>query len=118
MRIGFVGLGSMGAPMAANLVKAGHEVTGFDVAGVDGVRPAGSAVEAARGCAGGDHDPADGAVPRSVADEVIPPVRERARLFDGRRGEQPRRRRAGRGAGLRPLDAPVSGGTSGAAAAR
>jgi len=32
-RIGFVGLGNMGGPMARNLVKAGHEVTGFDVAG-------------------------------------------------------------------------------------
>jgi 2-hydroxy-3-oxopropionate reductase len=31
-RIGFVGLGTMGAPMAANLVKAGHVVRGFDKA--------------------------------------------------------------------------------------
>jgi 3-hydroxyisobutyrate dehydrogenase len=31
-RIGFIGLGNMGLPMAANLVKAGHAVTGFDVA--------------------------------------------------------------------------------------
>jgi 3-hydroxyisobutyrate dehydrogenase len=30
-RIGFIGLGNMGLPMAANLIKAGHEVTGFDV---------------------------------------------------------------------------------------
>jgi 3-hydroxyisobutyrate dehydrogenase len=30
--IGFIGLGNMGAPMAANLVKAGHRVTGFDLA--------------------------------------------------------------------------------------
>jgi 2-hydroxy-3-oxopropionate reductase len=30
VRIGFVGLGTMGAPMAANLVKAGHGVRGFD----------------------------------------------------------------------------------------
>jgi len=29
--IGFVGLGNMGGPMALNLVKAGHEVRGFDV---------------------------------------------------------------------------------------
>ena len=29
-RIGFVGLGIMGAPMAANLVKAGFEVTGYN----------------------------------------------------------------------------------------
>jgi 2-hydroxy-3-oxopropionate reductase len=28
--IGFIGLGIMGAPMAANLVKAGHEVTGYN----------------------------------------------------------------------------------------
>jgi 3-hydroxyisobutyrate dehydrogenase len=29
--IGFIGLGNMGAPMAANLVKAGHRVIGFDL---------------------------------------------------------------------------------------
>jgi len=29
--IGFIGLGNMGGPMAANLVKAGHEVRGFDL---------------------------------------------------------------------------------------
>jgi 3-hydroxyisobutyrate dehydrogenase len=29
--IGFVGLGNMGGPMAANLVKAGHVVNGFDL---------------------------------------------------------------------------------------
>ena len=29
--IGFFGLGNMGAPMAANLVKAGHRVTAFDI---------------------------------------------------------------------------------------
>ena len=31
MNIGFIGLGNMGAPMAANLIKAGHELTVFDV---------------------------------------------------------------------------------------
>ena len=30
-KIGFIGLGNMGGPMAANLVKAGHEVKGFDL---------------------------------------------------------------------------------------
>ena len=29
--IGFIGLGNMGAPMAANLVKSGHHISGFDV---------------------------------------------------------------------------------------
>ncbi|GGO64271.1 NAD(P)-binding domain-containing protein [Nonomuraea cavernae] len=33
MTIGFVGLGIMGTPMAANLLKAGHAVTGFDLGG-------------------------------------------------------------------------------------
>jgi 3-hydroxyisobutyrate dehydrogenase len=32
-RIGFVGLGNMGLPMALNLIKAGHRVEGFDVNG-------------------------------------------------------------------------------------
>ena len=30
-RIGFIGLGDMGLPMACNLLKAGFEVTGFDL---------------------------------------------------------------------------------------
>ena len=30
MKIGFIGLGNMGAPMAANLQASGHEVVGFD----------------------------------------------------------------------------------------
>ncbi|HEV7408756.1 MAG TPA: NAD(P)-binding domain-containing protein, partial [Bradyrhizobium sp.] len=29
--IAFIGLGNMGGPMAANLVKAGHKVVGFDL---------------------------------------------------------------------------------------
>lgn len=32
MKIGFIGLGNMGAPMAANLAAAGHDVVGFDTA--------------------------------------------------------------------------------------
>ena len=53
MKIGFIGLGNMGAPMAANLVAAGHEVTGFDTAAPApaGVTMAASAAEAARGAA-------------------------------------------------------------------
>ena len=31
MKIGFIGLGNMGLPMAENLQKEGHEVTGFDI---------------------------------------------------------------------------------------
>ena len=53
--IGFIGLGNMGAPMAANLVKAGHQVSGYDtnptaLRGMKeaGVVIAGSAAEAAK----------------------------------------------------------------------
>jgi len=31
MRVGWLGLGAMGGPMAACLVRAGHEVRGYDV---------------------------------------------------------------------------------------
>jgi len=55
-RIGFIGLGNMGLPMAGNLVKAGHAVQGFDLvadniakAEARGVAVAPSAVEAAKG---------------------------------------------------------------------
>jgi 3-hydroxyisobutyrate dehydrogenase len=53
--IGFIGLGNMGAPMAANLVKKGHTVRGFDLVAANlaraeagGVAKAASATEAAR----------------------------------------------------------------------
>ena len=55
-RIGFIGLGAMGAGMVDNLLKAGHEVTGFDVRAealeqleAQGGRPAASPAEAAAG---------------------------------------------------------------------
>jgi 3-hydroxyisobutyrate dehydrogenase/2-hydroxy-3-oxopropionate reductase len=53
MQVAFLGLGIMGSAMAANLVKAGHEVTVWNrTAGrsVEGARVAASPAEAARGC--------------------------------------------------------------------
>ena len=54
-RIGFLGLGNMGGPMAANLLKAGHAVRGFDPVAAArerlaaaGGAPAGSIAEAVR----------------------------------------------------------------------
>ena len=32
-KIGFIGVGNMGGPMAANLIKDGHEVKAYDVVG-------------------------------------------------------------------------------------
>ena len=53
LSVGFVGLGNMGAPMARNLVKAGFQVSVFDLvpalmASVEGARAAASAVDCAR----------------------------------------------------------------------
>ncbi|SAK52999.1 3-hydroxyisobutyrate dehydrogenase [Caballeronia pedi] len=48
MKIGFVGLGHMGGPMAANLLKAGHAVTAFDLvpAALDAAKAAGATLAA------------------------------------------------------------------------
>ena len=121
MRIGFVGLGNMGRPMAEILAGAGHEVTGFDVAAVDvpGVTPAPDAASAVRDAEVAITMLPDGAVLRAVAEEVIPAMERGAVLLDcstvdvGSARAVAERAEA---AGLLPLDAPVSGGTSGAAA--
>ena len=49
MKIGFIGLGNMGATMARNLAAAGHVVAGFDpqASPPDGVSRAASAAAAA-----------------------------------------------------------------------
>ena len=53
-KIGFVGLGIMGKPMARNLLKAGYELTVYDIVGEaveevasDGATPASSSSEVA-----------------------------------------------------------------------
>src|SRR5690349_3490459 len=55
--IGFIGLGNMGAPMARNLLKAGHALRVFDVVRKSmtelaeaGAQAASSAGDAAKGC--------------------------------------------------------------------
>ena len=54
-KIGFIGLGNMGLPMAGNLVKKGHEVQGFDnkednlsKAAQAGIKKVASAADAAK----------------------------------------------------------------------
>ncbi|MBC8639118.1 3-hydroxyisobutyrate dehydrogenase [Caballeronia sp. EK] len=48
MKIGFIGLGHMGGPMAANLLKAGHAVTAFDLVpdALDAAKAAGARLAA------------------------------------------------------------------------
>ena len=121
MKIGFIGLGNMGAPMAANLVKAGHEVTGFDDAGVTvtGVQAASSSSAAATGADVVITMLPNGAILRSVADEVIPVMSKGAALVDCSTVDVDSARAVAaqaEAAGLLAVDAPVSGGTGGATA--
>lgn len=51
MKLGFIGLGVMGAPMAAHLVAAGHEVSGYDVHAAAGEKLAAAGGRAATGVA-------------------------------------------------------------------
>ncbi len=121
MRVGFVGLGNMGAPMASNLVAAGHEVAGFDLAAPcpDGVAHAGSAADAAAGSDIVITMLPNGAILRAVADEVIPAMAKGALLLDCSTVDVECAREVAakaEAAGLLAVDAPVSGGIGGAEA--
>lgn len=121
MKVGFIGLGNMGAPMALNLVKAGHQVAGFDLAAPcpEGVTRAASAAEAAKGADVVITMLPNGAILRAVAAEVIPAMAPGAVLCDCSTVDVDSARAVAEqaaAAGLGALDAPVSGGVGGAAA--
>jgi 3-hydroxyisobutyrate dehydrogenase len=125
--IGFIGLGNMGGPMAANLVKAGERVRGFDVGlasreasakdGVQIVSNAKSAVD--------DADIVVTMLPAgehvlSVWNEVVPHARQGTLFIDCSTIDVTSARKAHSIAaanGIATLDAPVSGGVGGAKAA-
>jgi 3-hydroxyisobutyrate dehydrogenase len=123
-KVAFIGLGNMGEPMAANLVKAGHAVQGFDLvqaskdaAKADGVAIAASAVDAVKGAEviitmlpAGKHVV-------SVWQEVIPAAQKGALIIDCSTVDVESARKAhalAAAAQLPSVDAPVSGGTGGA----
>ncbi|MDI6837135.1 MAG: 3-hydroxyisobutyrate dehydrogenase [Rhizobiaceae bacterium] len=124
--IAFIGLGNMGGPMAANLVKAGHEVRGFDLsaeilkaAEENGVTAASSLAEAAEGA-----DVVVTMLPKgehvlAVWRELVKAVPASTLLIDCSTIDVDSARQAhelAAGKGCASLDAPVSGGTGGAAA--
>jgi 3-hydroxyisobutyrate dehydrogenase len=119
MRIAFIGLGNMGAPMAANLAKAGHDVAGYDpVAPLPkGVLPACSGALAAAGADVVITMLPDGSILRAVAAAVIPAMKEAAVFCDCSTVDVESARAVAakaQAAGLGALDAPVSGGVVGA----
>jgi len=126
-KIGFIGLGNMGAPMAANLVKAGAHVLGFDVVaaaceasardGVQIVDTARSAMDDAEIAItmlpGGEHVV-------SVWDDIVPRARQGTLFIDCSTIDVDSARKAhalAAARGIATLDAPVSGGVGGAKAA-
>ena len=125
MRIGFIGLGNMGAPMARNLAKAGYEVTGFDVnseqAGTlqDTFATVETAVDATA-----DQDFVITMLPHSaalndVARQILPAMAPSTCFIDCSTVDIQTAKQVAtmvESAGCRGLDAPVSGGVSGASA--
>ncbi len=121
MKIGFIGLGNMGAPMAHNLAKAGHEVAGFDLAAPtpEGVTKAASAEAAATGADVVITMLPNGAILRAVAAEIVPVMKKGAVFLDCSTVDVESARAVAsqaEAAGLMAVDAPVSGGITGAAA--
>ena len=127
--VAFIGLGNMGAPMARNLLKAGHAVRGFDVAPAavaalvaQGATAAADVADAVRGAETVVTMLPAGRHVREVytgAGGVIATAAKGALLIDCSTIDIPTAREvaaaAGK-AGLEMLDAPVSGGVMGAAA--
>ncbi len=127
--IGFIGLGNMGGPMVANLIKAGHSVAAFDIVpdAVERAVAAGaSAADNAAAAAAGAEVvitmlPA-GVHVRSVYidnDKVLDTVDDGALLIDSSTIDVTTARdvvAAAADKGLEMIDAPVSGGVGGATA--
>ena len=119
MKVGFIGLGNMGGPMALNLAKAGHDVTGFDLSAPcpDGVTKADSAQAAATGADVVITMLPNGAILRAVADQIIPAMAPDAVLCDCSTVDVESAEAVAKqavAAGLLAVDAPVSGGVGGA----
>ena len=126
-KIAFIGLGNMGGPMAANLVKCQHQVTAFDLtaAAVDaavekGARKAASAAEAVKDAEVVVTMLPQGKHVRAVYEnDVLPHVAKGAFLIDCSTIDVDTARHVAalaEKAGLAMVDAPVSGGVGGATA--
>ena len=122
MKIAFIGLGAMGAPMALNLRRAGHALQVYDVRPVDGFEDMKkSAAEAARGCELVFTSLPGPKEVEAVAKELRPAMKKGSAWFE-LSTLSPQCIRAVHkdfaAIGVPVLDAPVSGGTTGAKAGK
>ncbi|MFK7762784.1 MAG: 3-hydroxyisobutyrate dehydrogenase [Roseobacter sp.] len=119
--IGFIGLGNMGAPMAANLARAGLQVVGYDTAitSAEGVRIVASAAQAVSEADIVITMLPNGSILRAVAKEIIPAMTPGALLLDCSTVDVESARAVAASCADKDIlcvDAPVSGGIGGAAA--
>lgn len=119
MKIGFIGLGNMGKPMAFNLIKNGYEVTGFDIVPADshGITMAKSAVEVAVGADVVITMLPNGVILKSIADQVLNVMNKGAVFLDCSTVDVDSARHVANLAEIAKIiamDAPVSGGIGGA----
>jgi 3-hydroxyisobutyrate dehydrogenase len=125
-KVAFIGLGNMGLPMAANLVKAGHAVTGFDLAAANldaaatqGITPAPSLEAAIRSAEIIITMLPAGAHVLSVYQAITGQLKPATLLIDSSTIDVTSARAAhdiAAKAKCLSIDAPVSGGTGGALA--
>lgn len=119
MKIGFVGLGQMGSPMACNLIKAGYDVVGYDPQPVqiEGMHMASNPADCARARDIVITMLPNGDIVRDVAAQIYPAMNGGALHIDCSTIEVASTKAItaqAATAGLHCLDAPVSGGISGA----
>ena len=124
--VAFLGLGNMGGPMAANLVKAGHTVHGFDPVPAAQQAATDNGVSMFESGAGAVAQAdvvitmlPNGALVKRCYDEVLPVAAPGALFIDSSTIAVDDAREVHRLAadkGLAQLDAPVSGGVKGAVA--
>ena len=116
MRLGFIGLGVMGRPMAANLQRGGHEVQAYDLRRVEGFPNwKASAAEAVRGCEVVFTSLPGPKEVQAIAGEIRAALPSGASWFDlSTNSPEVVRRLHGELPQIHFLDAPVSGGPTGA----
>ncbi|MGE0565260.1 MAG: 3-hydroxyisobutyrate dehydrogenase [Pseudolabrys sp.] len=128
--VAFIGLGNMGLPMAQNLIKAGHQVTGVDLsaAAKDKLKSAGGAIANGAGEAAAAADVVVTMLPSGKevralyleANGIVANAKKGALLIDSSTIDVESARAVAKAAtdkGLLMVDAPVSGGVGGATAA-
>ena len=124
-KLGFIGLGNMGQPMASRLVAAGWHVAGFDAAGTEPRLPAGTHAAGSVAAVAAETEVMllslpDGAAVNAVVNQIAAAEDRRARVVidTSTIGIEAARLAAEALApsGAVYVDAPVSGGVSGATA--